>query len=643
MSPSTVEKPVRIGCYSAFWGDSAEAALQLVELEGANLDYLVADYLAEITMGILAARRKRRLMMGGEHSKSVDYIAEFLYLVLRRILPDVAKNGTKIITNAGALDPLACKVAIEALLREMQITNIQVAAVTGDDVLADKEVSTLESFPDIVSFSPLSATQHTLEAERMPTRDEPIVSLNAYLGARGIAAALASGAQIVVTGRVVDSALVVGPLMHEYGWQPDQPNYYDLLASASLAGHIIECGCHSTGGNFTDWKLAAFSEHGGYANMGYPIVEFAANGEFVVTKPDKTGGLVSTATVAEQILYEILDPALYLLPDVILDMRQVQLSQIGPHRVHVAGARGLQPTPWLKCSGIFLDGWKLSGDLLIGGHQAKQKALAVGNAIHDRVRKILKQRGMADFRNFNVEPMGGESLYGPNATPHETREVVLRLTGHHDDPKALRILAMEIVPSVTCMAPGITGGSGRPKPLPNLVHFPCLLPKTSVTTHVIVGEAGRSQTVAWEPTDTNHNFGSPEPVALIPQPVSVNPGTLVKTKLLNLAYGRSGDKGDVCNVGIIARDPAYLPFIKRSLTESVIKAYMGHLCKGTVKRYELPGLHAMNFVLTKSLGGGGLSSLLIDRQGKTFAQLVLSGIDIEIPADLVPKHDHAKL
>ncbi|KAG2223262.1 hypothetical protein INT45_006988 [Circinella minor] len=637
----TPKKPVRIGCYSAYWGDSPAAAIQLVKNEGANLDYLVADYLAEITMGILAARRKRRILSGKD--KGIDYVPDFLSLVLKNILPDIAKNGTKVVTNAGALDPIGCKEAIEKLLKKLNLEKqIKVAAVLGDDVLENKETETLESFSQVHSFSPISSTEHGLDADPMPAKDEPILSLNAYLGSRGVADALAQGAHIVVTGRVVDSALVVGPLIHEYGWNENQPEYYDRMASASLAGHVIECGCQSTGGNFTDWRLAAESPYGGYANMGYPIVEFDANGEFVVTKPEKTGGLVSPATVAEQIVYEILDPALYLLPDVILDMRQIRVSKVGENRVLVQGAKGRAPTPWLKCSGIFLDGWKLSGELVIGGHEAKQKALAVGNAVVQRVENMLKDVGISPFRGTNVETLGGESLYGPHAKKDVSREIVLRLTAHHDDTKALNLFAREIMAVGTCMAPGITGsGSGRPKPVPNLVHFPCLLPKTEVKASVVVGNDSL-QTVQWEKWDESQSFGSPSVVPLIPEASVSSTTKLVKTKLINLANGRSGDKGDVCNVGIIARDPRYYPYIKRSLTGPVVAEYMKHLCKGTVTRFELPGLFALNFVLTKSLGGGGLSSLTIDRQGKTFAQLILTGIDIEIPAELLPA-DQAKL
>lgn len=339
-------------------------------------------------MGIFAIRRKQRRMMkhmGVKDDGSKEYVNQFPNYVLKKILPDVIQNGTKIVTNAGALNPVLLKQVIEELLVELNLSHVKVAAVEGDDLLASFEkeepLSTvsLDQFPGFTSFSPISPTNHQLYSDRMPESDEPLVSLHAYLGARGVAAALDAGAQIVITGRVVDSALVVGPLMHEFGWHKQQPSksYYDLLASASLAGHIIECGCHATGGNFTDWKLAADSPFGGFAYMGYPIVEFNGSGEFIITKPERTGGLVTTATVSEQILYESLDPALYILPDVILDLRQIQLTQVGPDRVLVRGAQGRAPTAWLKCCGIFMDGWKVTGQLVIGGQEAKEKASSV--------------------------------------------------------------------------------------------------------------------------------------------------------------------------------------------------------------------------------------------------------------------------
>ncbi|KAI8141686.1 hypothetical protein BJV82DRAFT_518234, partial [Fennellomyces sp. T-0311] len=582
--PTKSGKPrVRIGCYSAFLGDSPEAAAQLVYEEGANLDYLVADYLAEITMGVLALKKNARLLSGGKDvltgEKGADYIGQFVHLILKRLLPDLKKNGTKVITNAGALDPLGCKDAIEKLLDKLNIKGMKVAAVIGDDMMNGENMTTLDTFKkDIVSFSPLSVKNLELDADRFPVNNEPIVSMNAYLGAKGIAAALEAGADIVVTGRVVDSAIVVGPLMYEYGWHPSkQKNYYDLMASASLAGHIIECGCHATGGNFTDWKRAAYSPYGGYSNMGYPIVEFEESGEFVVTKPEKTGGLVSVGTVAEQILYETLDPALYILADVILDMRQVQLTQVGHNRVHVKGAKGLQATPYVKCCGIFFDGWHLNGTLIIGGSDAKYKADAVGNAIIERSRRMLKDRGMEDIREYNIEPLGTEAaLYGANAQSHGTREVVLRVSAIHKDRRALQMVAQEIMAPVTCMAPG-TGFGQQPIPLPNLVHFPCLLPKTKSSTEFVIGST--TQKVDWDEWDSGLKYQSPAP--LPPIPTATESKGLVKVKLISVAYGRSGDKGDVSNIGklysIIARDPKYLPYIKRSVTEEVIAEYMKHL------------------------------------------------------------------
>ncbi|CAO3582780.1 unnamed protein product [Absidia cylindrospora] len=323
-----------------------------------------------ITMGIFAGLRLRRQGKPGN-----DYVGLFLEHTLPDILPLISKNKTKLVTNAGALDPYGCKKAVEQLLEEMNLTGLKVAVVAGDDLLDGKEaMPTLASFKSLQSFSPYSPVNHTLDSDQMPGEDDMLLALNAYLGAKGIAAALAQGADIVVTGRVVDSALVVGPLMHEYQWDLSrQSNYYDLLASASLAGHIIECGCHCTGGNFTDWKQVVAAGNGGYSNMGYPIVEFERSGNFIITKPEGTGGVVSIGTVSEQILYETMDPALYIMADVIVDLRQVQLQQIARDRVHVSGTRGLKPTPWVKCCGIFINGYQAHGDVLIAGHEAKQK------------------------------------------------------------------------------------------------------------------------------------------------------------------------------------------------------------------------------------------------------------------------------
>ncbi|KAF9585082.1 hypothetical protein BGW38_003972 [Lunasporangiospora selenospora] len=625
------EKPIRIGCYSAFWGDSVSAAEQLVSLEGKNLDYLVADYLAEVTMGLLARHRKSG---GGSKKPSRagpgGYVGDFITFVWKRLVEDIVANGTKVITNAGGLDPLALKEAIETIAEDAGIKGLVVAAVTGDDL--HERADDMDTKGELIPFNYI--TGNKAEVDQYPGNDESKkkLSLNAYLGAVPIAEALAAGASIVVTGRVVDSALVLGPLLHEFKWNPLKD--WDQMAAASLAGHIIECGCHTTGGNFTDWELSANSPNGGWANMGFPIVECQRNGDFIVTKPAETGGLVTVATVAEQLVYEVLDPGSYILPDVILDLRNVKLTQVGKDRVLVTGAKGRAPTPYLKCSGIYVDGFKITADLWIGGVDARRKALAVGDAVIKRARRNLEQFGIEDYTAVRVEALGAESSYGPHSTALDAREVCCRITAVHPEKHALLLLGVELAPSATGNAPGITGGgAGRPHPSPNMTHYSVLAPKTVVPAILTVGK-GEKRTIPFVgPSDAKNEFPPALP-AVGANDTAVDATDLVTVPLIRLAYARSGDKGDTANVGVIARDPKYYGIILEQLTAKSVKEYMGHLAQGEVARYELPGISAVNFVLTRSLGGGGLSSLNLDRQGKSYGQMLLS-FKVKVPKGLL--------
>ena len=448
---------------------------------------------------------------------------------------------------------------------------------------------------------------------------EKILSANAYLGAIPIADALRLGADVVITGRCVDSAVTLGPLIHAFGWALDD---YDKLAQGALAGHIIECGAQATGGLFTDWESVP-----DWANIGYPIVECASDGSFITTKPAGSGGLVSTATVAEQMLYEIGDPGAYILPDVVCDFTQVTMTQQAgeqhAHRVLVRGARGRPPTDHYKVSTTYMDGWRAQAMLLITGIDAAKKARRSGEAILERTRSMFKRLKFADYLETRLEIIGAEDQYGPHARTVQTREAVMRLSVRHENPKALGVFAREVAPAGTSWSPGTTGmGGGRSKSAPNVRMFSFLLPKGAVQPCVILDGESRLSLIP---------AGMPAGEALPPRVsewhsskslVGAAPGA-VPVPLIRLAHARSGDKGNISNIGVIVRDPTYLPLLRAQLTPQAVKAYFAHLVKGEVLRYEVPGIHAFNFVLHEALDGGGMASLRVDPLGKGMAQMLL--------------------
>ena len=315
--PSDVSgKKIRIGGASGYWGESAMATPQL--LSGGQIDYLVYDYLAEITMSIMARAKAKDLSKG--------YATDFVDSVMRDNLESIAKSGVKIISNAGGINPQACGENIRALIAQKGL-DLKVAIITGDDLVSRKL--------EIAARKPVDM----FSGDTFPDVDK-IMSVNLYLGAFPIAKALEQGADIIITGRCVDSAVTLGACIYEFGWGLTD---WNLLASGSLAGHILECGPQATGGNFTDWQ-----EAGDIGNIGYPIAEISADGRFVTTKPDGTGGCVNIGTISEQMLYEIGDPRAYALPDVICDFSDVTLTQIAKDRVEVSPAKGRPAPPTIK-------------------------------------------------------------------------------------------------------------------------------------------------------------------------------------------------------------------------------------------------------------------------------------------------------
>ncbi len=582
---------VRIGCASAFWGDTCTAAAQLVH--GGALDYLVFDYLAEVTMSILAGARMKDPQAG--------YATDFVE-VLTPLLAEIQRQGIRVISNAGGIHPQACAAALQAACDKAGIA-LKIAVLLGDDL--QPELKKLHGITDMFNGAPLPPV---------------CVSANAYLGAPGIAAALALGADIVITGRVVDSAVVSGALVHAFNWSWHD---YDRLAQAALAGHIIECGAQCTGGNFTDWRDVP-----DYAHIGFPIVEVSADGAFTVSKVAGTGGLISELSVAEQLLYEIGDPRAYLLPDVICDFSQVTLQQQGDNRVHLHGAKGLPPTDHYKVSATYPDGFRCTASCLIAGIDAVAKAERVSQAIIDKTAELFSQRGWAPYTEVNIELLGSEATYGAHARRHDCREVVVKLAVRHPNKQALVLFAREIAQAATGMAPGLTGiVGGRPTVYPLIRLFSFLVEKSFCTP--VIDFQGERHTVE---LPIANPLKTPAAAIEPPQPQGLADASV---PLVKLAVARSGDKGNHSNIGVIARAPEYLPWIAEALTPAVIVDWMSHVLDplhGRVERWYLPGSHSLNFLLENALGGGGIASLRIDPQGKAFAQQLL-----EIPI-AVPQH-----
>ena len=585
---------VRIGCAAGFWGDSNAAAGQLVR--SGKLDYLVLDYLAEVTMSLLAAARRK--------DPTAGYATDFVSEVMAQLAHALVEHDVKVIANAGGVNPEACRTALQAALSAVGVTR-KIAVVLGDDLQ-----------PRAPELRP-----HVLGFDDEPALPLETVSMNAYLGAKPIADALARGADVVITGRVVDSAMVLGPLLHEFGWTLTD---YDQLAQGSLAGHIIECGPQCTGGNFTDWHTVPRAD-----DIGYPIVACAADGSFVVEKPPGTGGLVTRFTVGEQVLYEIGDPRAYLLPDVTCDLTGVVLEDLGGDRVRVSGARGHAPSEHYKVSATFVDGQRTTATLMVGGIDAGAKGAHLAESILARVRRLLREQGLADFREARVELLGTEATYGANAQALATREVLVRIACVHDDPRALRLFGKEIAQAATSNVPGIFGfAGGRPRATPRIRLASCLVPKSLVPVTVDLDgvasvcdlPSSSGGTVRALPTESEQESLS---------------GNVV-VPLVKLAVARSGDKGDHSNIGVMARAPEYLPFLRAALSEAAVAQHFRHVLhpeRGSVTRWELPGFHALNFLLKHALGGGGVASLRMDSQGKAHAQQLLD-FPVLVPASL---------
>ena len=455
---SAVDKALRVGNGAGFWGDNLDAPYLLAR--DGKLDVLTLEYLAELTLAILSHQRAR--------DPSVGFVADFPATLNRLASILREQEQLRIVTNAGGLNPRACAIACGQILDRAGLGSLEIGIVTGDDVLDDlpRWLASGMAIDNLETGEPLSEVADRLQ------------SANVYLGARPIADALLAGCRIVVTGRVADASLTLGPAVAHHGWSW---NDWNALAGASAAGHLIECGAQVTGGLWHEWDTLP-----DLAGIGYPIAEVGADGSAVITKPEGTGGLVSVGTVTEQLLYEIDDPARYRTPDVDVDFTTVTLTEHGRDRVLVRGASGNPPSDHLKLAIVYRDGWTASGILAVAGRDAEKKARAAGTIVLERVR-----RAGVELADSLVECFGAGDLAAGLLRPEESpREVIMRIAVRDPDRRAVERFCRELAPLVTSGPPGIAGyTAGRPVPRPAFGYWPALVPRSLISPAVEVCSA----------------------------------------------------------------------------------------------------------------------------------------------------------
>jgi hypothetical protein len=452
---SAAPKVVRVAAGQGFWGDSLDAPRQ--QVERGQVDFLMLDYLAEVTMSILQKQKERDPNMG--------YARDFIGAI-ESVLPAVAERGVRVIANAGGVNPKACAAAVRAVLdKHPKGKQVKIGIVTGDDLLP--------------RIDELIKAGHKLESmdtgEALSTVRDRVIAANAYLGSGPIVEALKQGAGIVITGRSTDTALTMAPLRYTFGWADDD---WDKLAAGIIAGHIIECGAQASGGNcLYDWRSIP-----NLGDVGYPIAEGNADGTFVITKHKGTGGRVSVQSVTEQLVYEMGDPHSYITPDVVADFTSIQLADDGPDRVRVFGIKGRPATDKLKVSIAYKAGFKAVGTLVYSWPDALEKAQVANRILRERLDRLgLK------FDKVLSEFVGADSTHGPLTPPipADSPEVQFRIGVRGEDKKTVERFTREIAPLVLNGPPSVTGfAGGRPKVEEIVAYWPALVDKRVVTPRV---------------------------------------------------------------------------------------------------------------------------------------------------------------
>lgn len=450
---------IRIASGQGFWGDLPNAPVN--QAKKGPIDYLVMDYLAEVTMSIMQKQRMRNSDWG--------YARDFVSVV-EQVLPEIKNDGIKVISNAGGVNPMACKDEILKVAKEKGYTDLKVAVVDGDDILdqIDELIKDGHTLNNMDNDRPISEV-----------KDE-LLSANVYFGCWPIVEALRTGADVIITGRVTDTGLTLAPMIHEFGWESDD---LDKMAVGTIAGHIIECGAQVSGGNFTDWQKVE-----DFTDIGFPIIEAYPNGDFYVTKHEDTGGLISEMTVKEQLLYEIGDPSEYITPDVIADFTSIQVEETGKNKVKITGIKGHPDTPTYKVSASYNDGYKLSATLVYCWPEALKKAVKGAEILKGRAELL----GL-EFDEFHSEYIGyngnSEIPVTDEALEKEFDEIQLRVSLSGESKKDLNRFGMEIAPLILTGPSGVTGfAGGRPKASDVVAYWPALLDKTAVKPRVTLFE-----------------------------------------------------------------------------------------------------------------------------------------------------------
>jgi Acyclic terpene utilisation family protein AtuA len=588
-APGGRSDTLRIANCSGFFGDRAHAAREMVE--GGPIDVLTGDWLAELTMYILHKTRER----------SGGYARTFLR-ELEEVLPTCIERGITVISNAGGLHPEGLAEAVGELARRQGLA-VHVASVSGDDIT-----------PQLAALRALGEEFVNLDTSELLPADAAVVTANAYLRARPIADALAAGAQVVVTGRVTDAALVVGPALHAFGWSDAD---HDAIAGAVVAGHVIECGAQCCGGNY-----AFFEDVPGRDRIGFPLAEVHADGSSVITKHPETGGMVTVGTVTAQLLYEIGGPR-YLSPDAVARFDTIELSQVGPDRVCIAGVRGEPPPDCLKVTANLDAGWRNSMTLAVTGAQVAEKARFAAAAVWAGI-----PGGRAAFAE-TAEDLSGDLTGGGMA--------YLRLAVRGDDEQVVgRAFSGAVVETSLSSYPGTfftsapSGAQGVARYWPTTVAAAAVTPRLECDAQAV-------------PVTPPTAVTSPPAVVVGDPSVAVKgepgrsvraAGETVRVPLWVLVGARSGDKGADANVGVWADDDAIAAWLQRDLSTDAFKVLLPEVAPFAVSRYPLPNLRAVNFVVHGLLGWGVASNLRLDTQAKGLGEL-LRARQVEVPSALV--------